>query len=292
MNNSGPSSTAQATALYRAIESLRPEKERVCSDPMARRFLQGPVKLAAGSRFLSGKILEKFEKQGLSTAYGFPVARTPVIDDFLFESLNQGAEQLVIMGAGFDSRAYRFKELADNIKVFEIDDPPTQSVKTAKINKILGSAPPHVSYIPLRLGEDNLSKSLLKSGYGPNIKTVFICEGVTMYMTPEAVDEMFIFMKDESGPGSRVVFDYAFDAAVKGTGDSEEALKWLAFLKNLGEPPLFGIDEGGAGEFLSEKAFELIENLCGTELEERYFKAKGRDQKVSSFLAIATAQKI
>lgn len=285
----GSSRTAYGTTLFRAIESKRPEGDRVCFDPMAKEFLEPPVKIIAWSRILGRRILNQFSSRGLGDSYGFPVARTKVIDDFMVKCLKDGIEQLVIIGAGFDSRAYRFKEIPGKVIVFEVDHPATQEIKIRKVKKLLGGMPGHVVFVPVDLENDDLRGCLLEKGFITAEKTLFICEGLTFYLNPDVVDRMFSFFTGYC-PGSFIVFDYADASAVDGTAEEEEARRWLEFLKNLGESPRFGIQEGTIGGFLSSRGFRMILNLTGDELENEYFKKSGRDQKVDSFMSIATAE--
>lgn len=284
------SRTAYGTTLFRAIESRRPEGDRVCFDPMAKEFLEPPVKMIARIPALSRRALKKFDGRGLGASYGFPVVRTRVIDDLLEERLRDGIKQLVIIGAGFDSRAYRFKEIPGKVTVFEIDHPATQGLKTKKVKKLLGGFPGHVLYVPVDLDRDDLWAGLMEKGYVSTVRTLYICEGLTMYLGGDAIDGMFSSIAGCSGPGSIIVFDYAYESAVNGTSDAEDAKRWLEFLNNLGEPPRFGVPEGGVGDFLSSRGFKLLSNMTGPELESEYFKKNGRGQKVDSFIAIATAE--
>ena len=77
------------------------------------------------------------------------------IDDRLQQHLGDGLEQLVILGAGYDSRAYRFEELKKGIKVFEVDHPATQAVKKEKLQEIFQLLPDHVTYVPVDFHNEN-----------------------------------------------------------------------------------------------------------------------------------------
>ena len=89
----------------------------------------------------------------------------------MLECIAAGLNQLVIIGAGFDTRAYRFEEVKENLKVFEVDHPVTQQVKVEKIKEIFGELPDHVIYVPVVFGADRLDRKLLENGYEPKFRT-------------------------------------------------------------------------------------------------------------------------
>jgi methyltransferase (TIGR00027 family) len=132
---------------------------------------------------------------------------------------------LVILGAGYDTRAYRFDKLKEEVKVFEVDHPATQKVKIEKVSKALGSLPGHVVYVSVDFEKERLDKKLSESGYNKSLKTLFIWEGVTMYLTAEAVDETLAFVAGNSGKGSSIIFNYIFRSVLDGTCELEYAPK-------------------------------------------------------------------
>lgn len=113
--------TAQGIAFIRALESAKPENERICYDPLARRLI-APVFYALGSLFVNYT-----ERKGPGVI-AYLATRCRCMDDYLQTCLAAGIEQLVILGAGLDSRAYRTEGLKDQVQVFEVDHPATQQV--------------------------------------------------------------------------------------------------------------------------------------------------------------------
>jgi methyltransferase (TIGR00027 family) len=107
---------------------------------------------------------------------GFLMARERYIDDVLQNFLNEGLQQLVILGAGYDSRAYRF-DLPGRVKTFEVDHPVTQADKLKRVQRVFGKIPEHVTYIPVDFNTQTLSERLLSSGYGPGLISLFIWQG-------------------------------------------------------------------------------------------------------------------
>ena len=288
MKKGKPSATAEGNAALRAAEWLRPENERVCYDQCARRFLGLRFGVIVRSRLLT-RIALWYAERIIPGAADSLVARTRYIDDYLKQCIDDGIEQLVILGAGYDSRAYRFDELRPRVRVFEVDHPDTQRAKIQKVKRIFGSLPSHVVYVGLDLDEKKLGEGLLEAGYRKDKKTLFIWEGVTVYLTPEAVDETLAFVAENSGKGSSIIFDYAFQFALDATSDSEEAKKWRKAYERRGEPPKFALKEDEVEEFLSKRGFYQVKIVSMDSLENVYFRSKGISRKVTRLGAIVHA---
>jgi methyltransferase (TIGR00027 family) len=164
--------------------------------------------------------------------------------------------------------------------VFELDHPATQKVKKEKIKNIFGSLPDHVIYIPIDFDREKQDKRLFESGYDKNLKTLFIWEGVTMYLTAEAVDETLSFVAKNSGEGSSIIFNYIFQSVVDGTNKREEAKKIRKSYEKRGEHLSFGIEEGTIDDFLSKRGFCQIENVTGEYFKSAYFKGRNQNRNV------------
>src|SRR5262249_40175143 len=138
---------------------------------------------------------------------GTVAVRTRYIDDALGAALRRGANQVVILGAGFDCRAYRIPGI-ERARVFEVDHPATQAKKKAVIARRLAEVPPHVTFVPVDFSTDSLGAVMPRSGYRRDAVTFFICEGVTHYLSLEAVDTIFRHVVDNAQAGSQIVFTY------------------------------------------------------------------------------------
>lgn len=284
---------AEVSAAYRAAESDRPENERVCYDPIAQYFLGFPFTVVGRSPPPIKKALTKiaFRRAERLTPGnpGYIVARTRYIDDYLRTCIREGIEQLVILGAGYDSRAYRFEELKGKVKVFEVDHPATQKVKMRKVEKAFGSLPDHVVYVGIDFDKQKLDERMFQSGYDQNLKTLFIWEGVTMLITAEGVDATLGFVARSSGEGSSIIFDYILKSVVDGTCEFEEGEKWRRTCESIGEPYTFGIEEGAIGEFLSERGFHLAKDIGTDFLKSAYIDAIDSSRKVPRHYRIVHA---
>jgi methyltransferase (TIGR00027 family) len=175
--------------------------------------------------------------------------------------------------------------LKEGVKVFEVDHPDSQSTKKEKVRKIFGCLPDHVIYVPVDFEKARLDESLFAHGYDKNLKTLFIWEGVTVYITRQAVEETLAFVANYSGEGCSIVFDYIYQSAIEGGIKEAENMKTQA--AEASESFKFGIKEGAAEEFLARRGFDNVKNMNAKSLEERYFK--GTDRKSCPFYDIVHA---
>lgn len=288
MRKGEPSATAEANAAFRAAEAMRPPAERISYDPFARDFLGLKFRIILGSRLLT-KIALWYAERIIPGAPTSVVARTRYMDDYLEACIDDGIEQLVLLGAGYDSRAYRFDKLKGRIRVFEVDHPDTQRAKTEKIEKIFGGRPDGVVYVPVDFGSDKLDVRLFESTYDRGLKTLFIWEGVTPYLIPEAVDETLEFVARNSGKGSSIIFDYAFRPAVDGTSDQHDAQKWRRTFEQRGEPPRFGINQEDIDEFLTCRGFCQVKSVTVESLKTLYLKDSTGGRKLTGLGGIVYA---
>ena len=281
MKRNQSSITAEGIALTRAIESSKPEGERVCYDPYAHYFVN-PV-LAFLGRALAG-----YGSMRSPGVMEFLATRTRYFDDYLQSRIADGIEQLVILGAGFDSRAYRFEELKGHVKVFEMDHPATQQVKKDRLGKIFGKLPEHVVFVPIDFATETLDK-LFACRYDKRLKTLFTWEGVVYYLAAEAVDSTLAFVAKNSGEGSAIIFDYVYTAALEGTMKRNEVKSMQRYRRFTGEGLVFGIERGQIEEFLNRRGFGHVVNVDSDALKNLYLSGKNGHRVIAPAYAIVHA---
>lgn len=293
MESTGPGCrTAEGVAVHRFVESQKLEGERICYDPYAVHFIN-PEMMRALKKRISDPEKAKIETEnyerffpGLSNSIK---AKVRYFDDFIKKSIAEELKQLVILGAGYDSRAYRIDGLMGNVKVFEVDHPSAQTVKIDKVRKIFGLLPDHVIYVPVDLGIDDLGQKLLEKGYDKSKKTLFILEGVIFYIPPKMVDVILSFIVKNSGKGSAVLFDYFPQSVVDGTSQLEVGRNIHNHLKQIGEPLQFGIEEGMVEKFLVERGFSQVCNVTSDDYKKVYFQGINKDREVCSLMSFVHA---
>jgi methyltransferase (TIGR00027 family) len=180
-------------------------------------------------------------------------------------------------------------DIKNDIKVFEVDHPNTQSFKIEKIKEIFGSAPENVTYVSIDFDFQKLGPRLLEEGYDSSKKTLFIMEGLVMYIPPKAVAETLSFIAKNSHNGSAIIFDYYPESVVDGTCKLEIGNNIRNHLINSGEPLQFGINEEEIEDFLKEFGFSDIKNVTNEDYKKLYFHGKNQNRDVCSLLYFAHA---
>ena len=285
----GPSRTAEAIARMRANESRKPADERICYDPFADYFISREVLELATRQPEKYRAMVAQAEAALPGHVNSILARVRFIDDVVKASVGDGLEQLVILGAGYDTRAYRIEGL-DRVRVFEVDHPDTQRFKKEKIREVFSALPGHVRYVPVDLARDRLGRRLDESGYDPLLKTLFVMEGILIYLPPSMVDQILAFIVSNSGMGSAIVFDYIPQSAVDGTCELEIAKNMSISVAAAGEPFTFGISEGALEKFLAERGFVKIRNATADDYKKIYFHGKNEGRLVNPLVLIAYAE--
>ncbi len=289
MKSQKVSHSAGIVAAHRAIESSKRLSERICYDPFARAFLP-PGFTVIGQHEISEKDALNLFREIVPGFHEFFLARTRYMDDYLTDFINKGLEQLVILGAGYDSRAYRFDALKKGIKVFEVDHPATQYMKMVKVREIFRKLADHVTYVSVDFQKENLQSCLSENGYKSDLKTLFIWEGVTMYIDQKAVDETLKFVSKNTVKGSAVIFDYTYPEVVAGNNDRKEAKKWFEIAEKSDEPLMFGIRNEHIEKFLTQRGFCNIVTRTDQYFKDTYFTGVNKNRESTPIFSIVQAQ--
>ena len=262
-----------ATAL-RLTDMSRAPEERVLEDPFGREFLPPlfRVLLLPGVRHLLVSVTER----RIPGSMGMLLCRTRYIDDALRDALGEGCQPVVNLGAGFDTRAYRILGI-ERTRVFEVDQPAPLAWKEARLHQVAeaGEPPAHVSFVPIDFDKQDLSEELAKAGFRAGLKNFFIWEGVTQYITAEAVDRTLALVANQAA-GSKIAFTYVKRGIVDGTDRSKLGEKLLAISQEGGAPWIFGIDPKGLEAVLNERGLALVEHLTAEDYRQRYLVPVGR----------------
>ncbi len=291
MNIISESFAGVATSATRIIELYYPEDQRLFDDPYALKLLPFGWQVFFRLMFLPGlrgAVLSLRERR-MPGSLGAILCRTRYIDDVLRKSLKSGLEQLVILGAGFDSRAYRIAGI-DSVRVFEVDLPGAERLKENRVKKVLGAVPENVTLVGIDFDRQNLDDVLAAAGYRKEKRTLFIWEGVTQYITAEAVQNTLEFVSTSSGIGSAIVFTYVRLSLIDGTDRPEWFQPFLSFASRVGSPFIFGLDPLELKQYLSDRGLKLINDVGAEDFQELYLKPLNRKLNVFDGERIAFAE--
>lgn len=272
MRDAKASFTAAFVALCRSLGHELPADAQLVKDRFGTRFATGPLALAAGG----------FSPVFARVARTFVVymqVRTRVIDDVVRRFIDEGGDQLLILGAGFDCRAVRMSELK-RVKVFEVDHPATQAHK----QDVLEMNP--VTYVAWDFEKRPVSElpaALAALGHVSTRPTLTIWEGVTMYLSEPAIDATVAALATLSAPGSPFVFNYLDASHLAAPSTLERIMK--AFVARVGEPFTFGWRPDALAAWLDPRGFDvewnkslnvIADELLGTSKARSWMKEHGR----------------
>jgi len=252
--------TAEYMALFRALESSRPAGARLFDDPLAARFLSPRrrwlfrmARFGLGRRFVEGLL-----DRAAPGARAAGIARTKWIDDEVTAAL-EVAGQLVLLGAGFDTRAFRLPAAA-RVLTFELDHPETSRVKRAALEKAIGTLPDRVRFVTLDFNRQSVAEILVQAGFVKTQPACFVWEGVTNYLTAEAVDSLLGQIRG-CARESVLLFTYIHRGVIENADEFFGARKLMARLESYGEPWTFGFRPEELRSYLAARGFQLTADL-------------------------------
>jgi len=281
------SRTAEYMALFRALEGSLPAGRRLFEDRYARRFLSGGLAVAAdlarvpGLAGLECRFIDR-RWPGVRTS---AVARTRVIDDRVVAAAAGGTRQVVILGAGFDARAFRLAPLRTCV-VFEVDHPDTQARK----RRLLGAHPANdVRFVAVDFAVDKLDAALAEQGFRAGDRCFAIWEGVTNYLPAYAVDQTLRWFATTAA-GSQILFTYIHEQVLRSPEAFFGTGPLLATLKAAGEEWKSGFDPRALPAYLRERGLELVEDVGASEFRELCWGPAASGMRGYEFYRIARAR--
>jgi methyltransferase (TIGR00027 family) len=263
-----PSMTAAFTCLARAASYKDKRECYTGPDNIAYALTPNWLKLIIRSKRLFGIFNRRFYAKA---SYEYLIARTKYMDAAFKQALEEGFDQIVIFGAGFDSRAIRFASINKGTIIFEVDAPTTQLEKQEAFTKRKILQPSNQIYVSVDFNTERLEDKMVQAGFKVG-KTLFTVEGVTMYLTKEGIESTFRFISDSSAKGSIVVFDRIYEGVLRGENKYYGEEGMVENVAKAGEKWQFGLEEGEAEQFVGKFGFSLKDNCDTQQLTERYFK--------------------
>jgi methyltransferase (TIGR00027 family) len=259
------SRTAIMVAAYRGRASTGANP--VCDDPWALR-LAGP----------EGEALSRRWDEHSPSMELWMGLRTRYIDDCVLRALGRGVRQVVILGAGLDTRAARLGR--EGVRFFEVDQPASQSDKRERLSRFEGYPMAAATFVPCDFERDDFIERLQQAGFNTTEPACLVWEGVIYYLREEAARSTLGRIAAELDPRSLLVFDYLNTKMAKSSPrlrQEDRAMKGI--IEELGEPMQFGIDDPTplmaelGYRFLRTVSFdELALEYTGTYARERFFR--------------------
>jgi len=267
--DSKTSRTAEMTCVTRAASFFEKNPCYKSDDFIAPKLL--PVFMLP---LIKMSIIRYFYRNVISPKgiYEYVIARTKYIDSIYIESLENGFQQVVIFGAGFDSRGLRFVAEYPKTTVFELDVPITQNAKIAQLQKRRISISDNINFIPIDFNKESVIEKLDQFGFNKNRRTLFLLEGLLMYLDSSSVNTTLNIIRDNTINGSEIVFDFVYASVLNKEHRYYGEKDISKYVSTAGEGWTFGIQEEEIELFLEEYSLKVKEMKNSIDLENLYFR--------------------
>ncbi len=276
------SRTAEWVCMSRAMSSLETESCYKSDDHIALLLLPAVIRLLISIPPIRRFFVKKMPAKGI---YEYVIARTKYIDGVFREALAQGFDQILIFGAGFDTRAVRFSNDAAKAKIFELDVPSTQNAKIGQYRKRNLRLPSNLCFVPINFDKESLPDKLESAGFQKEKRSLFILEGLLMYLQSESVDQTFRVIQSFAGKESEIVFDFVYASVLRGEDLYQDERGISETVARAGEKWSFGIEKGAVEDFLARYNMKPLDQKDAPGLEAMYFpecRARGARSKSAS----------
>jgi methyltransferase (TIGR00027 family) len=267
------SRTAVGVALLRAIHQLRDGSPKILDDAVAA-ALVGPEAL---ERALATP--DAFQTEAMLALRAHVVLRSRFAEDCIAAAVGRGIRQLVVLGAGFDSFAYRQPAWAAPLRIFEVDHPESQRLKRERLAAAAVPLPANLTYVPADFARHSLREILAASPLDFSAPAFFSCLGVLVYLDRAAIEALFRTVAAFPAGSELVV---TFTSSERATGSAQRAADW-------GEPWLSRLQPDELRAELLRCGFASVEFLDPEEAERRYFAERSDGLLAPPRVSIARA---
>jgi len=271
--------TAFGPIVLSAIEHQEPPGRRLVDDDLAASFLPARLRLlVALTRVdaLRRAAVAASDRSGPGL-WASIACRKRYIDERLSDPVNE-FDTVVVLGAGLDTRGYRIARHSD-LPVFEVDQQVNVERKSAVVQRVLGEAPASVHLVPVDFERDELMSVLGAHGHRADARTFFIWEGVTQYLTPEAVRATLAQLSD-AATGSRLIFTYIRQDFIDGTQRYGADAVYRRF-RQRSQVWKSGLVPEAVGELLAGFGWRLVEQAGPSYYRDTYIRPTGRTLSAS-----------
>jgi methyltransferase (TIGR00027 family) len=266
MNEDRPSLTAEGALIMRALHQMLDDDPKILDDPIAPRLIDREGELYKSR-------LELLERLPLPLRMGFRagfVMRSRYTEDCLLESFRNSVQQYVLLGAGFDTFAYRQPPWASLLQIFEVDHPATQRWKLERLAALGISVPANVHIVPVDFEKISLTAGLAVAGIKFTDPIFFSALGVTQYLSEEALDLTLKFILSMPR-SSEIAFSFVLADHALPADEADLATAFTTRFASMGEPWLTRFVPTQLVAKLTMMGFSKVFHLSPNDANERYF---------------------
>lgn len=283
-----PSRTAEAAAAVRAAEAARPVEQRLLDDRYARRFVTSPLwRALLAVPPVTVRALEWYDRR-LPGVASWILLRAVFAEDVIVRECGRGLEQIVFVGAGYDTTAFRVG-VPTHVRVLELDHPTTQQVKRRVLGRGLPDGAParRLGIVACDLGRDDLAGALATAGFEPARRSLFVFLGVSMFLDQQTASDAVASMAALLSPGGLLLQDHVSGAA-SGSSGAEAAEAWAA---TRGEPWRSTWVPGAMEGVLAAEGLAVTQAHTARELGVRYGAGKPSARRAAEWVSVLLAEK-
>ncbi len=291
MARKGTSAGTAAGPMYiAACEQFLPAAERIVDDPLAPDLLDGSAlvlyKLSRWA-WLRRIMFRQTERKGPGV-WGGVLCRKRFIAETVSQAIADGIEALVVLGAGYDSLASRITR-STGLPVFELDQAENIAAKRVMLERVFGALPDGLHLVPIDFETTDTGTTLAANGHDPTMETLFVLEGITQYLTAEAIKRTFDGLS-YAAAGSGLVFTYVSDDFIAGKNMHDAAVIYRQYVKGY-QLWRFGLAPEKLAAFLKSYGWRLVEDVGAKDWRERYAVPANRDLPIMDIERVAFAVK-
>lgn len=268
-----PRSTNKGTALLRLMHQS--DSGRMLVDKYVGWFFDQHTIETAAQMLSDGAMIGKEDDSRFSrVAYQYAILREIYIDDWIDWSIRSGCRQLLLLGAGYDTRFLRLPLIRErHIDTYEVDLPQTITDKSAALQKHFDTLPERLHFIPLDFNRDGLT-AITERGFNPSIPTSYVWQGVSYYLPSNTVMDVLDFIHSNMTHGSTFAFDCC-SGLMTYPNDEVPGIRFqIERLKQINEPYLFGMESTEMKRLLEKRGFKNVNIQTQAELEHLIMKIK------------------
>ena len=265
-----PSETALFAALRRTIAYKEFHSKKFGPDDLAEYFL--PPHFRFFLKFKSVRTNTKNKLNGFLPGLNeYMIARTVYFDRLFASAFIEKTPQIVLLGAGYDSRTYRFAKFNQGTRIFELDIAPTQARKMKCLSKAHIEVSENVIFVPINFNQEAIKTALEKAGFDGGKKTLFVWEGVSYYLTEESVDSTLEFVS-KTHHENVIAFDYTVPISEENIDAHYGVREFAQTMKeqHADEALLFSIRDDEIEAFLKQRGLRMVEHLDNEEIEREF----------------------
>ncbi|MBN2085732.1 MAG: SAM-dependent methyltransferase [Anaerolineales bacterium] len=265
------SQTAGYTCFSRACAAREKDPRFRGPDHIAESILPAAARVVVRIPWMRKLFMDRLFPAGI---YEYVLARTKELDAAFVEAIDARFDQIILLGAGFDTRALRFADRNRGTRIFELDVPATLDPKVEILRRKRIPIPDELAFVRINFDREDLAAALAKAGFQFGRKSLFLMEGITMYLTAQALDRTLEFVRQNAAPGSRVVFDYIYASVLRRENRFHGEREIFETVARAGEGWTFGLEDGEVKAFLAQRGFQLLAHYTPDQLQKKYLMAE------------------